>query len=72
MSVKQARESAAEGYRDNYAFSVYLIVSDLVSVPAVDDLVSVAGVEYLIMGKDTDDVDDILRLDLTEKFARGI
>jgi len=72
MSVKQARESAAEGLREKYAFSVYLLLADLASTPAVDDLVSVAGVEYLIMGKDTDDVDDILRLDLTEKFARGI
>jgi hypothetical protein len=72
MSVRQARESAAEGQRNKYAFSVYLLISDFATLPAVDSLVSIGGVEYLITSKDTDDAQDILRIDLAEKFSGGV
>jgi hypothetical protein len=71
MSVRQARDSALEGQRDRYAFSVYLLISDLSALPSVDDLATIASVEYLIMGMDTDDIQQILRLDLAEKFNGG-
>jgi hypothetical protein len=71
MSVRQARDSMAEGQRDTYAFSVYVLVSDLSSLPAIDALVTISGTDYLIVGKDTDDVQDILRLDLAEEYAPG-
>jgi len=72
VSVKQARESAAEGLREKYAFSVYLLLADLASTPAVDDLVSIGGTEYLVLATDLDDPQDIIRLDLGEKFNRGV
>jgi len=72
MSVKQMRESASEGLRDRYVFSVYLVLADLASVPDVDDLISIGGTEYLVLAKDTDDAQDILRLDLAEKYGHGL
>jgi hypothetical protein len=72
MSVRQARESASEGLRNNYVFSVYLLIADFSTLPDVDDLVSIGGTEYLVLSKDTDDAVDILRLDLGEKFGNGV
>jgi hypothetical protein len=68
MSVRQVRESASEGLRQKYAFSVYLLISDLAALPDVDDLVTIDGDDYLIIGKDTGDARDILRIDLMEEF----
>jgi len=71
MSVRQARESASEGLRNTYVFSVYLLLSDFSTPPDVDNLITISGTEYLVIGKDTDDAQDILRLDLAEEFGRG-
>ena len=72
MSVRQMRESASEGLRQKYAFSIYLLLSDFATVPDVDDLITIAAIEYIVISKDVDDAQDILRLDLSEKFTNGI
>jgi hypothetical protein len=70
QSVQQVRESANEGLRDRYSFSVYLIVSDLpATLPTVDSLATVSGVEYVIIGIHTDDVSQIIRFDLAEMYS---
>ena len=70
MSVRQARESAVEGFHGRYVFSFYLVIADLLgATPAVDDLATIAAVEYIVIGLDTDDAGDIIRLDLGEKFG---
>ena len=72
MSVRQMRESASEGLRQKYAFSVYLLIADLSAIPDVDSLITISAVDYVIISKDVDDAQDILRLDLAEKFSNGI
>jgi hypothetical protein len=66
MSVRQARDSVAAGLINSYTFSVYIVISDLSSLPATDSLVTIAGTDYQIVGQDTDDAQDIIRLDLME------
>ena len=72
MPSQQARESVSEGRRDQYRFSAYLILTDLAAEPDTDDLVTIAGIEYQILGKMTDEVDSIIRLDLAERYTSGI
>ena len=59
----------AEGLRDEYRFSIYAKSGDWDDDPEVDDIVTIASVEYRVLSRQYDNVDQLLRLDLGEKFA---
>ena len=58
-----------EGLRDRYRFSIYVAQQNLGTVPKVDDLVTFDGRDYVILGKVSDDIEQLLRLDVGEEFA---
>jgi len=55
-----------EGMRERIAFSVFLKISELTTIPDIDETCTILGVIYEIVGKSTDDTDQLLRLDLAE------
>lgn len=55
-----------EGLRERIAFSVFLKVSELTTLPGIDETCTVLGVVYQIIGKSTGDAGQLLRLDLGE------
>lgn len=57
------------GVDNKYRFSVMLSVSDFVTVPAVDDKVTISGTDYRILNTEQDSMDATLKLDLGEEYA---
>ena len=60
-----------QGLEETIDFNVYLQASDLTTEPDVDDIVTIASVEYRIVNITRDDTDQLIRLDLSEKFSDG-
>ena len=57
------------GVQEGYEFSIILQLSDLDTAPEMDDLITVGGVEYRVMGSEVDSTDISIRIDLGRKFG---
>jgi len=58
-----------EGMRDNNDLAVYYRIADYATSIAVGDTVDVNGATYRVIGKDIDDAERLVRLDLGQEFA---
>ena len=58
-----------EGLRDRYRFSIYVAEQRLGTAPDVDDLVVFDGKNFVILAKTSDDIEQLLRLDVGEEFG---
>lgn len=68
-TIRRDKLLGIEGLHDRYRFSVYVAQQNLLAVPEVDTLIEVDGVDYVILAKESDDIEQLLRLDVGDEFT---
>lgn len=68
-TVSELRDMMEEGLQVSYSFSLYCLESDFPTAPVVDQELTIGSTTYLIIGIDTDNTGQLLRLDLAEETA---